>query len=401
MSTQDRPGRARRRWIGLGLAFVGALIVAEVAVLMLEPRNGLGDLRPVNAPSYFTAAELDRARDFRRPQLALSFAALGVQFAVLAWLTLRPPRRLPRRAVLAGAAVSLTLAVASLPLSAVGRARSIEAGLATQSWTAWVGDKAKDAAIGAAIAGVAAGVLMLLMRRLPRTWWIPGSALVVVIGAGFVYAGPVVLDPAFNRFEPLPPGRTRADIIELARKAGVDIGAVYVVDASRRTTATNAYVTGLGGTTRVVLYDTLLDSFARDEQRLVIAHELGHVFYRDAANGLLYLALVAPAGMFAVSRARPSTVPALWLAMVVVATPITWVSNQLSRKVEARADAFSLRLTSRADAFISFERRIALRNISDPDPPRILHALLGTHPTIVERIGMAEAFRDHEARSGD
>ena len=103
----------------------------------------------------------------------------------------------------------------------------------------------------------------------------------------------------------------RADVLELARKAGVDVGEVYEIDASRRTTAANAYVTGLGHTKRVVLYDTLVENFSRDELRLVVAHELGHVRYDDVRNGLLYLAIVAPFGMLAVAAAdRPPGSPA-------------------------------------------------------------------------------------------
>jgi STE24 endopeptidase len=99
----------------------------------------------------------------------------------------------------------------------------------------------------------------------------------------------------------LPEGRTRADVLALAREAKVDVGQVYEVDASRRTTASNAYVTGLGRTKRVVLYDNLLKDFSRDEVRLVVAHELGHVHYRDVPRGLLYVAVVAPGALFAAS----------------------------------------------------------------------------------------------------
>ena len=111
-----------------------------------------------------------------------------------------------------------------------------------------------------------------------------------------------MLDPVFNKFTPLPAGATRDDVLELAKKAGVDVGEVYEVDASRRTTAANAYVTGLGHTKRVVLYDTLLKDFTPAETRLVVAHELGHVRYRDVPHGLLWLALVAPFATLVVAR---------------------------------------------------------------------------------------------------
>jgi STE24 endopeptidase len=233
----------------------------------------------------------------------------------------------------------------------------------------------------------------------------PGTALVVAFGVVSIYAGPVVLDPLFNTFKPLPPGQARSDVLELARKAHVDVGQVLTVDASRRTTAANAYVTGLGTTKRVVLYDTLLDNFSRDELRLVVAHELGHVHYRDVPHGLLYLAIVAPFGLFAVARLTdrlgpdepaakpgPAVLPALALSIAVMSTTITTISNQLSRDVEARADAFALQLTHEPKPFISFEKRIAVRNLADPDPPDWETFLLATHPPVIDRIGMGVAF---------
>src|SRR5919204_4052882 len=201
----------------------------------------------------------------------------------------------------------------------------------------------------------------------------------VGFAAATLYLGPVVLDPVFNRFTPLPEGRARDDVLDLARRAGVDVGEVYEVDASRRTTAANAYVNGLGRTKRAVLYDTLLERFTRDEVRLVVAHELGHVRYRDVTNGLLWLALVAPFGLFAVKRLTealgrgaepgPAVLPALAISSALVAGTLGVVSNQLSRRVEQRADSFSLKLTRAPDPFIAFEKRIAIQNVADPDPP--------------------------------
>jgi STE24 endopeptidase len=216
----------------------------------------------------------------------------------------------------------------------------------------------------------------------------------------FTYLGPVLLDPVFNKFTPLPDEETRADVFELARRAGVDVGEVYSVDASRRTTAANAYVTGLGRTKRVVLFDTLLKDFTPAETRLVVAHELGHVRFRDVQHGLLWAALVTPFGMLAVARAaerltRPGTtsVPAVSLAATLLAPAVMTIANQLSRAIERRADAFALDLTGEPDAMVGFERKITVQNVGDPDPPRWLQFLLGTHPSTMERIGQALAAR--------
>jgi STE24 endopeptidase len=247
-------------------------------------------------------------------------------------------------------------------------------------------------------------VLVVGMRRFGPRWWIPGAVVVVAFGAITTYMGPVVLDPLFNEFKRVPPGELRSDVLELARKAGVDVGEVYEMDASRRTTAANAYVTGLGRTKRVVLYDTLVQDFTPGETRLVVAHELGHVHYRDVRNGLIWLAVVAPFGVWAAAvlaerlaprggALGPRAVPAVALSLALVVPVITIVSNELSRDVERRADAFSLDLTRDPDTFIAFQERIAVKNVSDPDPPELAHVLLGTHPTTLERIGQAEAFR--------
>jgi STE24 endopeptidase len=403
-----------RARLGLPVALVTALVVAEAAVLLMRPRNGVVEPAPVNVRSYFSAAEIDRARDYRRPQLALYGATLVVEGALLVALIRRPPRllrRAGRRPVLggaaAGAALSVGLTLVTLPVSAISRQRAIDVGLITQSWPGWAGDVAKSTAIGGALAGAGGALALALMRRFPKRWWVPGSVAVVAIGAAFTYAGPVVLDPVFNRFQRLPAGQTRTDVLDLAKRAGVKVDRVLEVDASRRTTAANAYVTGLGSTKRVVVYDTLLRDFTRDEVRLVVAHELGHVRHRDVPRGLLFLLLVAPAGVYAVKRltdalapeaGTPSSLPALALSIALVSGGIGIVSNQLSRRVEARADSFALRLTDAPEPFISFEKRITVQNVADPDPPGWVVGLLGTHPPTAKRIGTALAFERREAR---
>ena len=376
-------------------------------MLVLRPRSGVIEPVPVSASSYFSGEQIDRARDFRRPQLALYAGQLALEGALLLVLVRRPPRALsaPRRPIVAGAvagaALSLALTVITLPLGAVARQRAVEVGLVTQSWAGWAWDLVKSGAIGAGLAAGGSAVLLGLMRRFPRHWWAPASGLAVVVGVVFLYAGPVLLDPVFNRFERLPSGQTRGDVLDLARRAGVKVGGVYQVDASRRTTAANAYVTGLGATKRVVLYDTLLEHFSRDEVRLVVAHELAHVHYRDVPRGLLYLALVAPAAMLAVqrlterlspARGTPAVLPAAALSLALVSGAVGIVSNQLSRRVEQRADSFSLRLTRAPAPFIAFERGITVRNLAEPDPPGWVVALLATHPPTVERIGAAVAY---------
>jgi len=396
-----------RSW-RLPVALVTAVVVAEAAVVVMRPR-GLPDPVPVQARDYFSAAQIEKAESFREGQLWIYVGQTALGLAVLALIVRRPPRRLEdiRRPNLGGAAVaaaiSVTTAVVALPLAALARDRAKDVGLVTQAWPDWLGDQAKAAGIGAVFSAIGGAVLVFAMRRFGRRWWIPGAVVVVAFGAITTYAGPVLLDPVFNKFTPVPEGKLRSDVLELAREAGVDVGQVYEMDASRRTTAANAYVTGLGHTKRVVLYDNLVNDFTPAETRMVVAHELGHVHHHDTRNGLIWLAIVAPFGMWAVAALverlaprdgglGPRAVPAAALAIAIVAPVLTMVSNQLSRPVEARADAFSLQLTDDPQTLIDFQRRITVKNVSDPQPPGVARFLLGTHPSTLERIGMAKAF---------
>jgi STE24 endopeptidase len=329
---------------------------------------------------------------------------------VLVYAVRRPPLGpFARRPVASGAAVAAGLSVAvtvlTLPVSAVARGRAKDVGLITQNWIGWAGDVAKSTAIGAALAALGGAVLVFAIRRFGRRWWIPATVVVVAFGVITTYATPIVIDPLFNRFDRLN-GPLRGEILGLARKADVKVGQIYVMDASRRTTAANAYVNGLGSTKRVVIYDTLLDKFSPAAVRGVVAHELGHVHYRDVPHGLLYLLIVAPFGMLAVARLGErmmregaSPVPAVALSVALLVPAITMISNQLSREVEARADRFSMQLTQDPQGLIDFQRRITIQNVGDPDPPGWVSFLLGTHPTAVQRIGQALAF-SRQSRAG-
>jgi STE24 endopeptidase len=395
----------------LPLAILGAVVAAGVATLILRPRNGLIDPASVDTTAYFSPHELERAHDFRGPQRALALGGTALSGATLAILALRPPgpvraalARAERRplagAAAAGAGITLILVAVGLPLAAVGHERSVNVGLSTQGWGEWLSDVGKSTAIEVVFAGIGGTLAVALMRRFRRNWWAPGALGVVLLGAATIWLFPVVIDPIFNKFDPLPKGKLRSDVLELADRAGVDVGQVYRVDASRRTTGVNAYVNGLGHTKRVVLYDTLIDDFPEDQVRSLVAHELAHVKHRDLPRGLLWLALVAPAAVFLVqqlaermgARPGPSALPALALSAGLVSLVIGTGSNVLSRRVEASADAFALRTTRDPAAFIELERRLAVTNVSEPDPPGVFQLLFGTHPTTRERIGIGEAW---------
>jgi STE24 endopeptidase len=380
---------------------------AEAGVRLLSPREPIPPPAPVELRDHFSEPEIARGRRYARPQRLIGLAGGVVDAAALAAVVRGAARRTPgaerhplARAAAGASLMSIGLTLPGLPLRALARQRALKVGLATQTWRGWAEDLVKAGAISGVLAGAAGAAVTGLTRRWPESWWLPAGAGSVVVGAGLATLAPVVLDPIFNDFTPLPAGETRADVLSLAEAARVRVGEVFSVDASRRTTAANAYVTGLGPTKRVVLFDTLLDRYSREEIRVVVAHELAHVRHRDVMRSLAFAALTAPAAALATqrlawalspARGTAEALPALALATGLIGAPIGPLAARLSRAVERRADWFSLELSGAPEAFIGFERTIALQNVADLRPPRLVR-LLATHPPTDERIGAALAF---------
>ena len=370
--------------------------------------------------AYFSHEELTKARDYRSGQRLILIGSLVAEGAVLVlFATGRPAvarralERLGARPVLGGAVgaagLSVAVAVITVPFGIAAHERSVDVGLSTQSLGGWFGDWGKSAAIGAVLAGGIGTVALWLMRRFGGRWWIPGTVGVVIAATILTWLAPVVIAPLFNKFKELPTGQARTDVLELARKAGVDVGQVYEVDASRRTTTINAYVNGIGSSKRVVLYDTLLKDLNRGERNAVIAHELAHVEGADIQRGLIFVAAATPlalifasglAGAIARRRAiqpgQPAYLPAFALAIAATSFVIGVVGNQLSRAVEARADTFALQLTDDPKGMIELQQQLSDRNLSDPDPPDLYTLVFGTHPPTIERIGAALAWERGE-----
>jgi STE24 endopeptidase len=258
------------------------------------------------------------------------------------------------------------------------------------------------------VSGLAALAWVGVSRALPDLWWVVlsvGAAAVVVLMSFVV---PVVVEPLFLRFSPLPDGPLRDRLLALAGEAGVPVRDVLVADASRRTTALNAYVSGLGPTRRVVVHDTLVDRGRDDEVAAVVAHELGHVVARDVPTGTALGALGAAAAVLAaaVVLLAPGGPALLGVegaadpAVIVVLSALgAWVGlltaplqNGVSRRVERRADTFSLEVARDPATVAAMHRSLAVTNLATLRPVRLLQLWFGTHPTSPERIAAARTW---------
>ena len=253
------------------------------------------------ASDLFAAEEIERARSYHRPLYRALGLDLLLELGVLAAIAFGPPGDW-----LAGATggswwartielVALVVGVGTLvrlPLSAWrGWLYERRWGFSTQTFRGWLSDKAKGLVIGVAVSSLAL-VLLLGSVRAWEGWWpavaAPGAALFVLF---LSVLAPLLFERLFNRFWPLPDRELAGELQELSRRAGVPVRTILVSDASRRTRKHNAYVSGLGPTRRLVLFDTLLEDVPREELRGVVAHELGHRRHRHVAAGTL-LAMV-------------------------------------------------------------------------------------------------------------
>jgi STE24 endopeptidase len=228
----------------------------------------------------------------------------------------------------------------------------------------------------------------------------------VVLGS-FLY--PLVVEPAFNRFTPLEQGQLRTDLLAMADRDGVPVKDVLVADASRRTTALNAYVSGFGSTRRIVVYDTLLREASTREVELVVAHELGHAKRQDVLHGTVIGAFggaAAIAGLYlllewgpllrrvgASSAGDPRVLPLVLFLGALLPLLLSPLTNLVSRHVEARADVHSLEVTGDVQTFVTSEQRLSTTNLSDLDPGPLVYALFFTHPSGPERIALAREWQ--------
>jgi STE24 endopeptidase len=267
-------------------------------------------------------------------------------------------------------------------------------GLSTQSLGGWAADRAKGAAVGIGLATIAWTALVGLGRAFPGWWPLAAAGCAAFAVLFLTLLAPLVFEPLFNRFEPLPDEALARGLRRLAEEAGVPVRDVLVADASRRTVKSNAYVSGLGPTRRVVVWDTLLRSAGEPELRLVVAHELAHRRERHVLKGTLLGMAGAVVAVLVLWAVLGTPQPGDYASAALLVTGLEIVSlpfgAALSRRWERTADRFSLRLTGDRDAYVRTHLALARSNLAELEPPRLAYLALFTHPTPPERLALAD-----------
>jgi len=410
-----------RGWAAVTLVVLVVVIavVAAVRVPWSMPPAPRAD--QLDALASLPAEAVARGKQFAAAVRLTMYVTLGLGLAVALGLGLTPlGARLVElagrpfgdhwvaQALLGGAALVAIGELAVLPVAAWRETIMRRYGLSTQTWGSWTVDLLKGYAVLAVVGAVTLLGFYGVTRLWPRWWWAAAAAGAAGLMVLFSFVFPVLVEPIFNRFIPMPEGELRTSLLELAARDGLPVRDVLVADASRRTTALNAYVSGLGPTRRIVVFDTLLREAPPDEVRAVVAHELGHAKRNDVLTGTLISALGAAAGVCALyllgswtgllRRAGVSSIvdPRALALLVALATLAGLVSlplqNLLSRRIEARADAHALALIEDPSTVERMESRLATTNLADVDPPRWHYLIFASHPSIVERIAAARAY---------
>ena len=413
----DAGAHTRRRTltkaaVGIGLA---AVWIGVAAWLWRTEVPGDLDLPSLDPGAFFSADHLSRAERWGRGSRILYFVRLAVELAVVAlfvwkgkalagWLqrwTKGPRAHRPWSS--AGSSCSPSGSPGGRSARS-GTGASASTGSRNQGYDGWFLDSARSVGVELVLYGIAVAGAVWLAARFGRRWWLVASPILVALSVVFILVQPLILQPLCERL-PAAAGQESRRRGAAARRdqMGVDVETVEVSDASRRTTVPNAYVAGIGPTRRVVFDDTILDGrFDEAELLSVTAHELAHVERRHLWKGLAWFALLAIPGLALVAWVTerhgglrdPGVVPLGAARRRSSSRSLTMpLQNVVSRRYEAEADWLALVATNDPDAMIGLQTGLTASSVSNPDPPTWSRVLFSTHPTSMQRIAMAEAYR--------
>jgi STE24 endopeptidase len=313
----------------------------------------------------------------------------------------------------------LILAVLDLPASGYMHSVYRVYGISVESWGLWLGDLAKSTALDLIVGTVALSALYALMRKTPRRWWLWFWLLAIPCEVVAVFVVPIMIDPLFDNFSSLAQ-RDPALVMQLERvaaKGGLSIspGRMFVMDASRKVAAPNAYVTGFGASKRIVVWDTSLTMERPDEILSMYGHEQGHYVLHHIYLGMLYSFAVmlvffwAGAHLFGWMVQRYgvrwgvravddwSSVGALLLLVAVLGFLAEPVGNAFSRWEEHAADVYGQEIlhglvADPQEVTVRSFKRLGELWLDDPDTNAFVEFWTDSHPSIAERVRFAGGY---------
>ena len=314
------------------------------------------------------------------------------------------------RPVLAVAAVMVVVGIAefvlALPWASYARWwRETQYGLTSQAFGGWFGEQLLSLAIGVVMTVLLMELVYLLIRRAPKTWWLWSGGVVAVFFLFVLVLSPVLIEPLFNSYKPAPPGPVRDAIVEMAKANGVPSDRIYIYDGSKQSNRYTANVSGLFGSARIALSDTM---FKKDadlaEVRGVVGHEMGHYVEGHAFRGAAEFGLLALVAFFLLDRLYPHVLrwaggrnvgsisdpagyPVISMTLAVLVLLGTPIINTIGRTDEADADTFSLEHANEPDGMAKALVKTIEYRAATPSP--LEEILFYDHPSVGSRVRKA------------
>lgn len=308
--------------------------------------------------------------------------------------------------------LSLLTYIALFPIKYISYTLSRTYHINTQTFGAWMKDEVISFWVNFGLMLLIVTVLYWLMKKSSKKWWLYAWLLSVPFSLLLMFVQPVLIDPLYNDFYPLKNKQLESQILELADQADIPAEHVYEVNKSEETNALNAYVTGIGSNSRIVLWDTTLNKLQDDEILFIMAHEMGHYVEKHIYIGIGgYLALTF-VGLWLISRLMSymvrrwgsvlkissvdsiSSLPLFLLLTAVLLFVSSPMSNYISRYQETRADRYAIEMTGNKEAAISSFQELTRAGLSQVNPPLLVKWLRYSHPSMLERISTIEQYDD-------
>ncbi len=391
----------------------------------VEPQHGKTEQYTLSEDRY------EKAVTYSRAAYTLYFVSYFVSFAVLLLLLQlgvaarfrdfaeRVTGRRWLQAFVFVPLLFLTCDIFDLPVRLYWHALSLRYEQSVQRWGSWFWDWTKEELVGTFFALILVLILFAVIRRSPRRWWLYFWFAALPILLGITFINPLVIDPLFNKFEPLDEEHPQlVDAIQkLTRNAGVPIPRerIFLMRASEKSNEINAYVTGLGASKRVVVWDTTLQKTANEEALFIIGHELGHYVLGHVWKGFLYGALGLLAALYLIFRGLHwmlgrwgrtwqlygledwASLAAFLVLLQMVMFFASPVVNGVTRMEEHAADVYGLEVihgivpNSEEVAAHAFQI-LGEVDLEDPNPPAFITFWLYSHPPLAERLVFAHSY---------
>lgn len=306
--------------------------------------------------------------------------------------------------------LSLFAYLATFPLSYISYHLSKTYNISTQTFPSWMKDELIDFWMNFGMMLIIVSVLYWLINKSKRFWWLFAWFLTIPFTLFIMFVQPVLIDPLYNDFYPLKDKELEAKILEIASQANIPAEHVFEVNMAEKTNALNAYVTGIGSNSRIVLWDTTLNRLNDDQILFIMAHEMAHYVEKHIYIGIAGYLLLSLIGFFLIAKIMSwainrwgqefkvsgigdiRSLPLFLMILSMLSFTASPFSNLVSRYQETRADRYAIEMTENPEAAIQTFQELTKAGLSQVNPPLLVKIFRYGHPTMLERISRIEEY---------